>query len=251
MTEPRDLVRAAVAVLPSAVVSHETAAEFHGFPTVQTGRAVVSVHTRSTHVFPGVTIHRNHDLSAPHLTEVNGLPVTTVPRTLFDLGLVLRERSLRRIVDDLIAQRRVSVEEISTVIDQVAKRGKPGATALRRIIAERGTGLEAKMSTLERRGLGVLRAGGLPDPILEYPIPWDSWKRFDAAYPKAHVAIEWDSKRFHGLIDAFERDRRRDRAALLHGWRVLRFTWKDVTERPEEVVATVQAILDSARTVGS
>lgn len=250
LTEPKDLLRAAVGVLPSAVVSHESAAEIHRIPAVATGRAVVSVHSRSTHVFPGVTVHRNHDLAASHVVEIDDLPVTTVPRTIVDLGLVLNHRHLRRVVDDLIAAQRMTVEQLSATFEQVAKRGKPGAKSLRRILEERGVGPEANATTLELLGLRVLRDGGIADPIIEYPIPWDSTRRFDAAYPAERVGIEWDSRRWHGLIDAFERDRRRDRAALLHGWRVFRFTWQDVTERPGEVVETVQIALATAQSVG-
>jgi Transcriptional regulator, AbiEi antitoxin len=250
LTEPKDLLRAAVGVLPSAVVSHESAAEIHRFPTVATGRAVVSVHTRSTHVFPGVVVHRNHDLAASHVVEIDDLPVTTIPRTIIDLGLFLSHRHLRRVVDDLIAARRVTVEQLSTTFDQVAKKGKPGSKSMRRILEERGAGPEANATTLELLGLQLMREGGLPDPVIEYPIPWDNARRLDAAYPSERVGIEWDSRRWHGLIDAFERDRRRDRAALLHGWTVFRFTWLDVTDRPAEVVETVRMALRNAQTVG-
>lgn len=251
MDRPGDLLRAAVGVLPSAVVSHESAAEIHRIPMVEAGRAVVSVHTRTTHRFPGVIVHRNHDLAATHVVEIDDLPVTTIPRTLIDLGTVLTEGHLRRVVDDVIGMQRVTVQDLALAFDQIAKRGKPGATAFRRILDERGTGPGANATTLERLGLRVLREAGLPDPEIEYPIPWNRVRRFDAAYPRERVSIEWDSRRWHGLIDAFERDRRRDREALLHGWTVFRFTWVDVTERPAEVVETIATALHNARTVGS
>ena len=57
----RDLVRAAVAILPNATASHQTAAEFHGLTYVKRGLAVVTVHARTTHGFPGVTVHRSLD----------------------------------------------------------------------------------------------------------------------------------------------------------------------------------------------
>ncbi len=243
MVDPKNLVRAAIAALPSAIASHETAAELHAIPSVQRGMAVVSVHTRSTHTFPGVTVHRNHDLSASHSCLVGGIPATSLPRTVFDMGQIVSEKQLRRIVDDLIAQRRVTVEELRIINDEVAKRGKPGSTSMRSVLAERAEGAEKTATRLELKGLAVLREAGLPEPVLEYPIPWNTTKRFDAAYPEAQVAIEWDSLRWHGLIDSFERDRRRDRAALLHGWSVLRFTWKDVTDHPLDVVTTVRAVL--------
>jgi hypothetical protein len=244
MSNADDLVRAAVAVLPGAVVSHESAAEIHEIPFVARELAVVSVHTRTTHVFPGVTVHRNHDLAGSHIREISDMPVTTLPRTVFDLSSILSEKHVRSIVDRLIAERRIALQELALVHEEVARRGKPGATALRRILGERADGVEAKATRLELDGLQLIRKGGLPEPVLEYPFPWNTARRFDAAYPRAELAIEWDSRLWHGLIDSFERDRQRDREAMLHGWKVLRFTWRDITERPVEVVETIRAILE-------
>ena len=89
MVDPENLVRAAIAALPSAIASHETAAELHAIPSVQRGMAVVSVHTRSTHTFPGVTVHRNHDLSASHSCLVGSIPATSLPRTVFDMRQIV------------------------------------------------------------------------------------------------------------------------------------------------------------------
>lgn len=91
MVEAKDLLLAAAFTLPSAVVSHEFATELHEFPHIDRGRAVVSVHTRPTHTFPGVTVHRNHDLAGEHVVEINGLLVTSIPRTI---RAVLDERSV-------------------------------------------------------------------------------------------------------------------------------------------------------------
>ncbi len=244
MASPHDLLRAAITSLPGAVVSHESAAEIHEIPFVRRGEAVVSVHTRTTHVFPGVTVHRNHDLAGDHTEEIDGMPVTALPRTVLDLSSLLGERHVRAIVDRLIAEERVSVAGLRRIHDEVARRGKPGSTALRRVIAERGEGAVSNATRLELDGLAVIRDGGLHDPILEYPFPWNPGKRFDAAYPDARLGIEWDSRGWHGLIDAFDRDRQRDRETVLHGWIVLRFTWRDVHDRPTEVVRAIRSVLD-------
>ena len=64
----------------------------------------------------------------------------------------------------------------------------------------------------------------------------------------------WNGWRLNGIRDGgtnwpmrSRRDRERDRRALLHGWRVVRFTWIDVTERPAEVVEIVRALLNQGR----
>jgi hypothetical protein len=246
MTEPMERVRAAIAALPGAVVSHQAAAELHGLFRVPKGIASVSVHSRTTHEFPGVVVHRNQDLAASHVGRFAGLPATTVPRTLVDLSALLRERHLAVVIDEAVAAALVSYGDIQLVLDDVATRGKPGVGALRKVLGVRLPGPE-RGTALERLGARVLVDGGLPEPEYEFPTPWSSEQRFDAAYPKHRLAIEWDSKRWHTQLDAFGRDRQRDRLAVLRGWRVLRFTWDDLTERPEEVVATVRAALDSNR----
>jgi len=168
--------------------------------------------------------------------------VTTVERTVVDMAAFLRRRHTAAIVDDLISTKRMTLESFATVALRIARRGKPGSAALRKIIDERSDEA-ANASRLERYGLELLRSTGLPDPVLEFPIPWNRFRRFDVAYPDAKVAIEWDSRRWHTSADAFEQDRRRDRDALAHGWRVLRFTWRDVMERPGEVVGTVRQVV--------
>jgi very-short-patch-repair endonuclease len=66
--------------------------------------------------------------------------------------------------------------------------------------------------------------------------------RVDFVYPDARLIVEVDGRRFHGP-ETFESDRRRDNAAQLVGWRVLRFTWRMVTEQPEYVVSSIRRAL--------
>ncbi|MEN8235035.1 MAG: DUF559 domain-containing protein [Actinomycetota bacterium] len=245
MPEALDLVRAAVATLPNAVVSHDTAAELHDMQKLRRGVATVLVHSRTTHDFPGVIVRRCHDLRDEHITEIDDLPVTTVPRTIVDLSRFLTTRHLTAVLASAVADRQTSIEAVQTVVDQVARRGKPGIRKLRWILEEREVG-PRDGTPLERLGAQVLRDGGLPEPRFEYPIPWSLNQRFDVAYLKARLAIEWDSRRWHELVEAFARDRERDRQALLHGWRVVRFTWIDVTRAPDEVVSTVRQLLERA-----
>ena len=120
---------------------------------------------------------------------------------------------------------------------------------MRKILDERAGPGNGDASALERRGLDVIRTAGLPIPAIEHPTPWDPTRRFDLAFPEQRLAIEWDSRRWHSRFEDFDRDRRRDRLAAIHGWVVLRFTWDDVVKRQAEVVQQIRALLgrDSAR----
>jgi Transcriptional regulator, AbiEi antitoxin len=237
-----DRLRAATATLPGAVVAHEAAAERHGLSYVEKGLATVLVHSQTTHEFPGVVVRRCHDLFPEHLTELAGMPATTVPRTIVDMAAHVSKRNLEAILDDAVADQKVTVQDVADVVATIGRSGKPGTKRLREVLESR-LGEEYSGTALERKGNALLFTIEEISPAIEYPIPWRPEHRFDAAYPGQMLAIEWDSLRWHLQVAAFARDRARDREAILHGWRVLRFTWEDVTERPEVVIAAVRAAL--------
>lgn len=126
----RDEVRSAVAALERAIVSHESAAEIHGIRRVPRGKAVVSVHSRTTHEFEAVEVHRTHDLDEWHITSADDLPVTTIERTVVDLAGSRSVGHVGAIVDDLVTRRRVDLQALASVAQSVARRGKPGTTTV-------------------------------------------------------------------------------------------------------------------------
>lgn len=62
----------------------------------------------------------------------------------------------------------------------------------------------------------------------------------DVAFPRCKVAIEVDGLAFHSDAEAFQKDRTRQNAITLVGWHVLRFTWLDIVEYPERVIAEIR-----------
>ena len=62
----------------------------------------------------------------------------------------------------------------------------------------------------------------------------------DVLFRAAKVAIEVDGFAFHSDADAFHRDRKKQNAIALVGYQVLRFTWLDLIEYPERVIAEVE-----------
>lgn len=234
----------AVAKLP-AVVSHESAAELHGLANVPLGRVVVTVRHRSSNRCLGVVVHESTDLAPEHIERLADLPVTTVARTFIDLAAVMGPRRYRRVVDDAIAARRLDLDELRRRFAAVARRGRPGTALLREVLDELGPGHVPAESELESRLLELLDAGGMPVPVRQLPLPWRTREtgRVDFAYPQHRLLIECDGRRWHTSVDAFQNDRRRDNLAQLAGWRVLRFTWDDVTGRPGDVLDTLTTAL--------
>lgn len=237
------LIRAAMAILPDPTVSHESAAELIGIPDVPRERAVVTVHAGTTHGFPGVTIHRSIDLADRHRSPVEGLLTTTPARTLVDLASVLGRRHMAHVLDEALATRIADIEDVQTIFDEIARRGRPGSANMRVLLRERIGSDLLSATRLERRGMSVFEEGGLPRPVFQYPAPWDPTRRIDFAWPHFCVGCECDSRRWHTRVNDFQNDRNRDNFALNHNWRIFRFTWDDFQNRPHVVVAQLKAAL--------
>jgi hypothetical protein len=237
-----DLVRGAILALPDAVVSHQSAAHILALPVRPNLVPTVCVAAHTTHVFPGVMVRRCNDLETSHVRWIDGLTVTSVPRTMFDLAGILEFREFDQIAEAALIDGRMSMEQFDRLVSHVARKGKRGSRASKDFIAVRMPG-DPRSTVLERKGRRVLARAGLPAPTPQFPIPWNPRRRFDDAYPDERLALEWDSRGWHQQRRAMRSDRRRDREAAIHGWRIVRFTWEDVTEHPREVASTVARLL--------
>jgi very-short-patch-repair endonuclease len=99
-------------------------------------------------------------------------------------------------------------------------------------------------SEAERRALDLIRAARLPEPEVNARVgPWE----LDLLWRKDRVVVEIDGYAFHSSRRSFERDRRKDRDLQAAGYRVLRFTWRELTEEPEAVVAAITRALAERR----
>jgi hypothetical protein len=241
-----DLMRGAVLALPKAIVSHQSAAHLLRFPRLPVLVPTVVVASHTTHRFPGVTVRRCDDLIRSDIVRVDGLPVTNTTRTAFDLAGVLKFKEFDAIGESLVMADRLDLAQLAEMTDRLSRKGKPGCRAAKDFLAIRAGG-DLRATVLERKGRGILSTAGLPAPIPQYPIPWDPRRRFDDAYPCCKIAIEWDSRAWHGQHAAMTADRRRDREAAAHSWVLLRFTWEDIRDRPDEIVKTIATLLEERR----
>lgn len=243
MTDHDSLLRAALVALPHAAVSHQSAAVLHGFPRFKRETPTVTVPSHTTHIFPGVDVHRAGDLEEDHLTVVGGMRATNVNRTIFDLAGILPLWMIDRLVEDLVLAKRLDLPEFADFRDGLARRGKPGSVVTAEVIDRRLRNGGLGATALERLGLKTLREGGVSDPVLQYPAPWNPDEAIDAVWPPARFGVEWDSVTWHGSLKAMRNDRRRDREAARMGWLIVRYTHQDLVKRPGAVVDEVLGFL--------
>ncbi|MSO78930.1 MAG: DUF559 domain-containing protein [Acidimicrobiia bacterium] len=224
-----------------AVVSHEAAAALHGIATFRPGPVTVTVPHATSRISHLATVHQSRRLYPEHITVVEGLRVTTIARTVIDLAGTYRRGRMEIVVDDPIASGKLILPELYATFDDVASRGRNGVRLMRAILEDRQPGYIAPQSVAESMFLRVLRLGGLPRPVLQFPHPSPAINGYvDAAYLPERILMEVDGRRWHQKVADIERDHDRDNAAAAVHYRTLRFTWGDLTQRPDWVVAQVR-----------
>ena len=216
------LVAAVYACGPAAVASHRAAGALHGL--VSATRIEVSA-ARGCKPKPGITIHRPRGPSGEDRTEVDGIPVTTVARTLVDLADVLDDGRLGKAVQQAEILRTFDLGALDEAGARAGKR--KGRHRLARVLAAYQPEPELIRSEAERRLKQLCRRHSLPQPQFNV---WIEGHELDAYWPEASFALEVDGAKTHNTTYAFHSDRRRDRALAREGIQVVRATWRDLGE---------------------
>ena len=245
--EDHDSILEAACRKLDAVVSHESAGRLHRFDGLPWIMPTVTVPHRRTYTFEGVVVHQSTDISDDQLVFIRALPVTRPERTIIDLAASISERRLDWVLDRALSSGAVDLERLAVLFADLGRRGKPGTTAMRRMLEKRGQDYVPPDTVLEQRLLSIIENAGLPHPTLQFTPHWlvPMNGRVDLAYEDHRLIIEGDSRKWHLLMKSFETDRQRDNQAQLAGWRILRFTWRQTIDEPEMIASSIRRALAS------
>ena len=175
-------------------------------------------------------------------TEIDGIPVTRIERTLIDLAAVIDIDRLEDALDCALRRRLTSVGRLRLRLR--AEAGRRGIGKLRVLLAERDGDGQPSASRFETRLNRLLVRSGLP-AARQFTI-WDGGAfvaRVDFCFPEAKVIVEADSYRWHSSKRAWQRDRHRRNPLTELGWQILHVTWDDLIRRPEETIRRLRALL--------
>lgn len=238
-----------LAVGPQAVVSHEAAAQVRAIPNVVRDRITLIVPHSGYHRIDGVVAHQISDLLPEHVTTLDGLPVTTIPRTIVDLAAVVSPLRLRGIVEDCKLERLTTPVDVGVCLASVARRGKPGVRKLTRVLDVFGDGKATSNSKLEDALFDVIVGAGLPMPVSQFPFPGRQFVKgcVDFAYPDVKLIIEADGRRWHTRIADIARDSERDGDAAEEGWQTLRLLYEHIVGDPTGTARRIRAVLEQRR----
>lgn len=184
----------------------------------------------------GVTVHRSATLRPGDAVVRDGIPVTSVPRTLLDVAMVATEpQVLKRAVRQAERLHRL---DIPVLCDRTSgPRNSPAAkrlhALLRLYVPVGGT-----QSELEAEFVELLVRNRLPRPEEQR---WIGRARADFVYRELRLVVEVDGRDPHDTSVAFLEDRRRDRRLKALGYDVLHFTWAEVVHEPRVVARELRA----------
>jgi very-short-patch-repair endonuclease len=245
---PRARMRAAALACPGAVISHRSAAALQGLrkvapvvvdliPTMERGRRI-----------DGIKAHRVPYPAPSEIRHLDGIPCTSPARTIVDLAGTQGDKELRRMVEMAATRRMLDVAAIDAILATGPRRR--GAPCLRAILDEwRPVAETAKYATVrslfEAKLLPLVAATGLPMPRVNARVRTaERVLEVDLLWERERFVVEADSRRYHGIEVAFERDRRRDRELIAARYGVLRVTWREAEDEPDAVFAVVRSELE-------
>lgn len=200
---------------------------------------------RSTGSIRGLRRHRSI-LLPDELAVRDGIPVTCVARTLFDIAAGAAPWEFERAVREAEFLRLPQAPSLEEVYER--RRGRRGAKLVRTTLENlaRLPGGTSR-SGLEDRFLRFVQRVGLPAPETNVLLRFEGTAyEADCVWREQRVVAELDGHQAHGTRSAFEEDRERDRRLQAQGWRVVRITWRHLNQ-PKPLARDLRGLLGLAK----
>lgn len=235
---------AVLACGPGAYLSDASAAANHGIRASAASRIDVTITRPSSLTRPGIRIHRRTELTPADLTVVNGIPTTSLSRTLLDLAATrsITPAQLERACEQAVILRLFDMRAMSELLGR--SKGARGIRRLRDVLARGDLGENVPASGLERRYRDLCARAGLPKPVINrWILLGDEYHQVDFLWRRERVVVEVDGRRYHSTGWKQERDARRDGLLAAHGYRHGRVSEDAIEHHPTGAVAAASELL--------
>jgi Protein of unknown function (DUF559) len=237
LTQDGRWMAAVLACGPGAVLSHRSAAQAWGIWPRSASFAPEVTRPGAFRGRDGIEIHRG-TLMDDEVTEHDGIPITSIFRTIFDLAAIASMREVERTSHEAEVRRMTDRVSLPTLLQRYP--GRRGATKVRRLLTSKEpAGITDE--ELEERFVAFLDANGFPRPLFNGTLRLrERLLRPDCMWPRQRLIVELDGRAAHGTDRAFESDRKRDRELLAEGWRSIRVTWRQLRDEPDAIAADLR-----------
>jgi Transcriptional regulator, AbiEi antitoxin len=231
---------------PGSLVSHESAGRLHGYQEVPAGLVTLIAGPVYRRPLDGVRLRVVTDLDPAHVTEWNGLPVTTPLRTVVDLASTLHIATLRLLVEHAVTDRRLSLAQLGAFHADLRRQGKNGVARLGQVLDDLGPGDGLPRSELERLLDRVIELSGVPSPVHEYPLPGRGAVSgfVDRCWPEARLIVEGDGRKWHTRRQQALRDATRSLEAQAVGYETTPLLWEHLANDPQTTAVLLRTVHD-------
>jgi hypothetical protein len=234
---------AVLAAGSETVLSHRSAAELWCLIAGFTSAIHVTV-PAARRARQGIRFHRAI-VPADERSVVEGIPVTTIPRTIFDCAQDMSERQVERLINEADVLRLHDALSLPDLLRRYPHRS--GSRKVWGAVRKRNAGTTITRSDLEELLIELVDELGLLRPETTVVLVIDGEPiEVDALWRAERIAVELDGRQFHATPLAFERDRRKDRKLVAAGWRPVRITWRQLTEERAAVGRDLTTMLAAA-----
>lgn len=241
------LMAAVLAAGEGAVASHRSAGWLWGFLDELVLELTVPRGRRPR--ISGVIVHHPLEIAGTRHSIRKGIAATNPMRTLCDLGGVVPIETVSDAMERALTDRLVSTRALRAEVERLTVTRRRGAAVVRAALDARALSDRPPDSVLESRMATLFRRFRLPKAVYQHTVRFGGRfiARVDFAYPDCLLAIEVDGHDSRKTPAQLRADLARQNRLVGAGWTVLRFTWADVVDRPEEVAATIGAQLARLR----
>ncbi|HYH61510.1 MAG TPA: type IV toxin-antitoxin system AbiEi family antitoxin domain-containing protein [Solirubrobacterales bacterium] len=232
---------------PGALVSFASGAALRGMRRSASAYIDITVPAGTPlRKLKGIRCHRA-DLEPQDISEVDGIPTTSVSRTLLDLATQVSYEGLESAANEAEVLEIFDMREMEDLLAR--SKGYRGIRRLRQVL-EHGdiSGENRKESGLEELFARLCAEHGLPKPsINRWLLLGDSYEQVDFLWREEKVVIEVDSNRYHRTGWKLRRDARRDKLLPAHGYLHDRVPEDLLKESPLAAIGMTAALLDQRR----
>ncbi len=227
-----------------ACVSHESAAQLHGFDRTPPDRVEFTVARPQRQGRLEETLHTTKYWPRTDRTTIDGFRVTSATRTIIDLARArVPEPRLQAAIESAVRTGASAPLVVERRLSELRGPGRWGCRLLDHVLLDAGG-----HTMLERRFLELMRAAGLPRPSTQVVFRPDqrTVARVDFLYRELAIVVEVTGRRGHSSPSERARDAQRRNELQDMGVRVFEYTWEDVTRRATYVTGSMRERLTAA-----
>jgi very-short-patch-repair endonuclease len=235
------LMAAVLACGPGAVLSHRSAAFLHGVLDDSRGRVDVIAPNRRGRAPKGIAAHRDGTLIPTDRVVIDGIPCTSLARTLLDIAATQSPSTLAFAVNQAEVEEVFDLAEVVELLKR--SKGRRGVARLRLAIELHDPQEQEARRELEKKLLRLFKRNGFRPEVNGHLVVEGISMMPDFMWRNERLIVEADSRRVHATATAFEKDRLRDQRLAAAGWTVIRVTWRQVTTEPERLTQTLRSLM--------